>query len=219
MILKTSFLALLAYSSAHAKPLEIIATTGMVADITRQVAGNHATVTSLMGEGVTRTFINPQQRTLRQLFRQIWSFTAVSCLKEECQIHFSKRQDLAKLSFQLRNSSKKHGCLNLLSLRGTGTHMFWMDVSAWSQAVEAVAKALCDEDSDNCADYKRNAKAYRTKLKNSMNMQLFRSPLFLQSSVYSSPPTMHSITLVARMALKLSAFRDFQPNPKRALRM
>jgi manganese/zinc/iron transport system substrate-binding protein len=37
---------------AHAKPLNVVATTSMIADATRQVAGDRAEVTALMGPGV-----------------------------------------------------------------------------------------------------------------------------------------------------------------------
>ncbi|MBT5410023.1 MAG: zinc ABC transporter substrate-binding protein, partial [Phycisphaerae bacterium] len=59
MILKTVFIAFLVSASVHAKSLTIVATTGMVADITRQVAGDHATVTSLMGEGIDPHLYKP----------------------------------------------------------------------------------------------------------------------------------------------------------------
>jgi manganese/zinc/iron transport system substrate-binding protein len=39
-----------------------------------------------------------------------------------------------------------------------------MDVSAWSQAVQAVAVALCKEDPEHCEAYKENAEAYRNEL-------------------------------------------------------
>ena len=35
-----------------ADPLDVVATTGMVADVVRNVAGEHAKVTQLMGQGV-----------------------------------------------------------------------------------------------------------------------------------------------------------------------
>ena len=40
----------------------------------------------------------------------------------------------------------------------------WMDVYAWSQAVEAVAVALCEQDEANCEAYKANADRYQAKL-------------------------------------------------------
>ena len=38
-----------------AQPLTVVATTGMIADIVRQVAGERAEVTALMGEGLSRS--------------------------------------------------------------------------------------------------------------------------------------------------------------------
>ena len=45
--------------SATATPLNIVATTGMVADITRQVVGEHGEVHALMGEGVDPHLYKP----------------------------------------------------------------------------------------------------------------------------------------------------------------
>ena len=164
MILKTSFLALLAYSSAHAKPLEIIATTGMVADITRQVAGNHATVTSLMGEGVDPHLYKPTAADAKAIVSADMVFYSGLMLEGRMSDTFFKAARLGKVVFPVTELIEETWLLEPPEFEGHWDPHVWMDVSAWSQAVEAVAKALCDEDSDNCADYKRNAKAYRTKL-------------------------------------------------------
>ena len=59
MTLLTSILTVLCAIGTAKEPLEVVTTTAMVADITRQVAGEHANVQSLMGEGVDPHLYKP----------------------------------------------------------------------------------------------------------------------------------------------------------------
>ena len=82
MTLLTPILTVLCAIGTVKEPLEVVTTTAMVADITRQVAGEHADVQSLM-------------RLLQQMLKSFSVRTSFSiaalCLKVEWQTHSSRR--------------------------------------------------------------------------------------------------------------------------------
>ena len=164
MTLKTVFIALLVSASVHAKPLTIVATTGMVADITRQVAGDHATVTSLMGEGIDPHLYKPTAADAKAIVSADMVFYSGLMLEGRMTDTFFKAARLGKVVFPVTELIEETFLLEPPEFEGHWDPHVWMDVSAWSQAVQAVATALCQEDPANCEDYKRNATAYRAKL-------------------------------------------------------
>ena len=164
MILKTVFVALLVSASVHAKSLTIVATTGMVADITRQVAGDHATVTSLMGEGIDPHLYKPTAADAKAIVSADMVFYSGLMLEGRMTDTFFKAARLGKVVFPVTELIEETFLLEPPEFKGHWDPHVWMDVSAWSQAVQAVATALCQEDPENCEDYKRNATVYRAKL-------------------------------------------------------
>ncbi|MGY8753733.1 MAG: metal ABC transporter substrate-binding protein, partial [Phycisphaerales bacterium] len=68
MLLKTLIMAFAVTVMASAE-LTIVATTGMVADITRHVVGEHGDVSSLMGEGVDPHLYKPTASDARKIMQ------------------------------------------------------------------------------------------------------------------------------------------------------
>ena len=56
--------------SPAAEPLDVVATTGMVGDVARDVAGNGAEVTQLMGEGVDPHLYKPTRSDVARMLRR-----------------------------------------------------------------------------------------------------------------------------------------------------
>ena len=142
---------------------EIVTTTGMVADIVRQVAGEHANVTALLAAGVDPHLYRPQTSDVRRLMAADVVFYSGLMLEGR----------MADTLMQVgRRGTPVYAVTEGLEpsyLReiDDGAHFdphVWMDVNAWSQCVELVAKALSDFDSAHAADYESNAAAYREKL-------------------------------------------------------
>jgi manganese/zinc/iron transport system substrate-binding protein len=164
MILKSIFFTILACSATSAEPLEIVATTGMVADITRQVAGEHANVVSLMGEGVDPHLYKPTAADAKSIVSADMVFYSGLMLEGRMTDTFVKASRLGKVVFPVTELIEETYLLESPEFEGHWDPHVWMDVSAWSQAVQAVAVALCKEDPEHCEAYKENAEAYRNEL-------------------------------------------------------
>ena len=164
MAFKSLLFVLLLTSSAMAKPIQIIATTGMVADITRQVAGDHAIVTSLMGEGVDPHLYKPTAADAKAIVSADMVFYSGLMLEGRMTDTFFKAARMGKLVYPVTELIDQTYLLEPPEFKGHWDPHVWMDVSAWSQAVEAVAVALCEQDEANCESYKANARKYQAKL-------------------------------------------------------
>jgi manganese/zinc/iron transport system substrate-binding protein len=163
VLLKTLLLTATLASSAFAK-LSIVATTGMVADITRQVVGDYGTVTALMGEGVDPHLYKPTSADARKIMNSDMIFYSGLLLEGRMTDTFLKAARMGKVVFPVTELIEETYLLEPPEFEGHWDPHVWMDVSAWSQAVDAVANALCEQDAEHCDEYKANAKRYNEQL-------------------------------------------------------
>ena len=164
MVFKSLLFVFFLTPNIVAKPIQIIATTGMVADITREVAGDHAVVTSLMGEGVDPHLYKPTAADAKAIVSADMVFYSGLMLEGRMTDTFLKAARMGKLVYPVTELIDESYLLEPPEFQGHWDPHVWMDVSAWSQAVEAIAHALCEQDEVNCNEYKANAERYKAKL-------------------------------------------------------
>jgi manganese/zinc/iron transport system substrate-binding protein len=142
-------------------PIRVVCTTGMVADLAKNIGAGHVEVTSLMGAGV-----DPH------LYKA--SPADVAALNQADIIFYSGLHLEGKLAELLeRLGSRKptiavaEGIAPAKILRdehnAADPHV-WFDVSLWSEAAGAVAKALEEFDPKHADDYRQAAKRYQARL-------------------------------------------------------
>ena len=163
MLLKT-MLFILGITIAASAELNIIATTGMVADITRRVVGEHGTVDALMGEGIDPHLYKPTAADARKILNADVIFYSGLLLEGRMTDTFLKAARLGKVVFPVTERIEETYLLEPPEFEGHWDPHVWMDVSAWGHAVDAVATALCEQDPVHCQQYKNNAKAYNKQL-------------------------------------------------------
>lgn len=145
-------------------PYQVVTTVAMVTDIVRQVAGDKAEVSGLIGEGVDPHLYKPTRTDVAALQRADIVFYNGLMLEGKLA------DTLVKLA---RDGKPVYAVTELLdekTLRGADgapdhhdPHV-WMDVSAWRSAVDAVAKALREYDPANADHYTANAARYGAEL-------------------------------------------------------
>jgi manganese/zinc/iron transport system substrate-binding protein len=146
-------------------PIRIVTTVGMVTDIVREVAGEHATVTGLLGEGVDPHLYRPTASDVKQLIAADMVF--YSGLNLEGRMTEALQQ-AATPKRPVRAVTK---CLEDDYLRSPaefGGHHdphVWMDVGAWTRCVGLVADTLARFDPQHADDYRKRADAYQAELK------------------------------------------------------
>ena len=135
----------------------------MVADIARNVAGDHAEVDSLMGEGVDPHLYKATRDD-------------VVFLRDADVVFYSGLYLEGKMGFVLDQLGERRPVVAvteniphdyLLEPDDSGGHAdphVWMDPDAWAQAVDVVVETLVAHDPVHADDYRRNAAVYKGEL-------------------------------------------------------
>jgi manganese/zinc/iron transport system substrate-binding protein len=143
-------------------PYKVGTTVGMIADIVKQVAGDRARVTNIIGTGVDPHLFNPTRGDVAVLLKSNIVFYAGLLLEGQMTdilLKISRKRPVYAVTELLEDSY-------LIQDAGTNhsdPHV-WMDVRGWMKVVEVVAASLSEFDPANAADYKKNAAAYLAKL-------------------------------------------------------
>ncbi len=136
--------------------VKVVATTGMVADVVRRVAGERAEVEQLMGPGVDPHLYKASERD-------------VLALADADAIFFNGLHLEAKLADVLEriegdvvtqavtDTMPRERLLSPPAFQGQYDPHVWFDVELWSHTVEQVRDALADLDPTHAATYRVNA--------------------------------------------------------------
>lgn len=147
-------------AAAADDPFKIVTTCGMVTDIVRVVAGDKGEVTGLMGEGVDPHLYKPTRGDVAKILAADIIFYSGLMLEGRMTDTFFKAARKGKPVYPVTELIEESFLLEPKEFAGHWDPHVWMDVSAWSMCVAAVAKALGEFDPPNAAYYKANADAY-----------------------------------------------------------
>lgn len=142
----------------------VVATTGMVADVVRNVGGDRVAVEALMGPGIDPHLYKASEGDVRRLWRtQIVFYNG---------LHLEARMGevLAQMNRRVPTVAVAEGIpeASLLSppeFEGAYDPHVWFDVRNWMIATEAVRAGLSNVDPEHAALYARNAEAYLERLR------------------------------------------------------
>jgi manganese/zinc/iron transport system substrate-binding protein len=139
----------------------IATTTGMVADIVRNVAGEKAEVICLMGEGTDPHGYEPTRSDIKQLHGADVVFYSGLILEARMTEVFQQMAAEGKPCYAVTASFDK---AELIYPTAHPDPHVWMDASMWSKSVGEVAEKLARYDAANAAFYRANAKKYQADL-------------------------------------------------------
>ncbi len=144
--------------------LKIVCTTGMTADLARNVAGDKAEVTGLMGPGVDPHLYKASQGDVQKLAgADIVFYNGLHLEGKMTEIleKMSRKKRVVPVSRDIPREK-------LVKLRQTedayDPHI-WFDVSLWAETLDLVAGELKHLDGENGAYYSGKASEYRRELK------------------------------------------------------
>ncbi len=151
-------------AAADAKRLNILATTGMVADLARAVAGDRAEVTALMGEGVDPHLYKPTRSDIAKLTRA--DVVLINGLRLEGKMDEAFQRVAATGKPVVAVAERVPGDRRIAppQFEGNDDPHVWMAPVLWAHALDAVRDALVAADPAGVEAYTRNADAYRTEL-------------------------------------------------------
>lgn len=144
-----------------AGPLEVVCTTGMVADLVKQVGGPRVKVTQLMGAGVDPHLYKVSPGDVRRLAQADAIFYSGRNLEGKMGEVFarmaSQKPTVAVTSFVAdREVLAEPG-------HGQDPHL-WFDVALWAKGIDVVRDTLAKFDPSHAAEYSRRAAAHRAEL-------------------------------------------------------
>lgn len=143
--------------------INVVTTTGMIADAVRNVGGEHVNVTGLMGPGIDPHLYRPTASDVNRLDgadiiffnglelegRMTDIFERLASMKPTVAVSENIPEDRLLASQQYENAHDPH---------------IWFDVSLWKSVVEVIAAELSEHDPDNADTYAANAAAYLEEL-------------------------------------------------------
>lgn len=148
------------------KTLYIVTTTGMIGDAVKNIAGEKATVVSLMGPGVDPHLYKATQGDLTELRKaDIIVYNGLH-LEGKMQEIFTELAKTKKV-FAVSDGIDENKLRNVAVVSGTATHdpHIWFDVLLWSQGIQYIGNKISETDAKNSETYKNNTQAYIEKLK------------------------------------------------------
>ena len=147
------------FASARADT-EIVCTTGMVADLVRELAGGRAKVTTLISDGVDPHLYKPTRDDVARLLKADVIFYSGLHLEGRMEATFEKMRQRGKLVTAVTSSIPP----DKLLWQGAEDPHVWMDPIVWSGCIEAVEKTLLQADPQGGESFRANATRYRTML-------------------------------------------------------
>lgn len=138
-----------------------VATTGMVADLVRNVGGDRVAVTALMGPGVDPHLFKASEGDVARLQQaQIIFYNGLHLEGRMGDILVKMAREKPTVAVAERVPEE----LLLVTEDGVEDPHIWFDVSLWMRAVDVVRDSLIELDPAGRTVYEQNAAAYREEL-------------------------------------------------------
>jgi manganese/zinc/iron transport system substrate-binding protein len=148
---------------ASRRPVRAVATTGMVADLVRNIGGDRVQVDGLMGPGVDPHLYKASEGDVIRLAEADIIF--YSGLHLEAKLG----DVLARIGDRVTTVPVTRGIdasrlLTPAQFEGSPDPHVWFDVAMWMQTIPTVRDALIAKDPAGAATYRANAERYRAEL-------------------------------------------------------
>ncbi len=140
--------------------IDVVATTGMVADLVERVGGAHVKVQQLMPAGVdphTYQGVSADRYACERADIVFYSGLHLEGKLADMFAKFAAKKPVYAVAEKLPEAL-------LLSSDGAHDPHAWFDVSLWRQTIPAVRDALIERDPAHADDYRKNAAAYEAEL-------------------------------------------------------
>jgi manganese/zinc/iron transport system substrate-binding protein len=146
------------------RPIRVVATTGMVADIVRSVGGERVAVEGLMGPGVDPHLYKASAGDVNRL--QAADIIFYNGLHLEAQMGkvFERMSGTDVVTVPVAENIDPAELLSPAEFQGNYDPHVWFNVRFWMTATREVAAALAALDPDHADLYAANAEAYLAEL-------------------------------------------------------
>lgn len=144
--------------------LTIVTTTGMITDPATQIAGDHATVSGLIGSGIDPHLYKPTRTDISKLSSADVVLYSGLMLEGRMTDAFVRIAGSGVTVRAVTELISEDTLLSPPEFAGHPDPHLWMDPTAWSKAVEVIAQTLMDADPQHADSYRNRANAYQSRL-------------------------------------------------------
>jgi manganese/zinc/iron transport system substrate-binding protein len=146
-----------ARAQSRTTPLEVLATTGMIGDLVRQIGGDRLRLQVLMGEGVDPHLYKPTREDVAKMLRADVIFYNGLLLEGKMSDAFVRVARTGKPVHAVTENLPEETLLSPAEAPDHHDPHVWMDPQSWSLAAALIAERLAAQDPDG-------APAFRTRL-------------------------------------------------------
>jgi manganese/zinc/iron transport system substrate-binding protein len=141
--------------------INVVATTGMIADVVRTIGGEHIQLTQLMGAGVDPHLYSATEGDVNTLSdAQVIFYNGINLEARLTDIFEQLGRDRLVVAVGEAIPTERI----LQEPNGAIDPHVWMDVEQWSLVAQRIADALAAYDEAHAAEYQANGAAYRAEL-------------------------------------------------------
>lgn len=151
-------------SDIATRPVRVVATTSVVADVVREVGGDRVEVTALMGPGVDPHLYRASEGDVRRMSEADIVFYSGHHLEGRMGEVLEELGTRATPTVAVAEGVTPDRLLTPPEFEGAVDPHVWMDVSLWRTTTTRVAEALAALDPTHAAEYEAGAATYGGRL-------------------------------------------------------
>ncbi|MEE3234373.1 MAG: zinc ABC transporter substrate-binding protein [Candidatus Latescibacterota bacterium] len=144
--------------------LEVVCTTGMVADLAKKIGGNRVNVIGLMGPGVDPHYYKASQGDLKKLEKAHLVLYNGLFLEGKMESLFTQVGQNKRVVAVASNLPEDR-LLQPPEFEGNFDPHVWFDVELWSGTIDVVVTALVSVDPEGTEIYRKNGEIYLAELR------------------------------------------------------
>ncbi|MDA7531817.1 zinc ABC transporter substrate-binding protein [Akkermansiaceae bacterium] len=137
----------------------VVTTIGMIADVSRQIAGDHQEIINLIGEGIDPHMHQPSKSEIDKIQKAGLVLYNGLFLEGKMGTILKSRADQGNPV-----SAVAEGIDIQVMGSGIPDPHLWMDVSIWSKVAKKIGDELANFDSQNADEYQKRREEYQKKL-------------------------------------------------------
>lgn len=146
------------------RTINVVTTTGMIADITKNVGGERVQVTALMGPGVDPHLYKASEGDVLRLQEADVVFYNGLHLEAQMGDVLERLNEFGLKTVAVTDKIDRSLLESPPAFQGNYDPHVWFDVTLWMKAVEQVSETLIEMDPDSRSTYEANAEAYLAQL-------------------------------------------------------
>ncbi len=143
--------------------INIVTTTGMIADAVKNIGGELVEVSNLMGPGIDPHLYKASEGDVGRLSNaEIIFYNGLNLEAQMADVFQQMRGQI--ITVAVAETVDASRLLEDEEYEGAADPHIWMDVSLWIQALESIRDTLIEFDPDNRTTYETNAASYFSQL-------------------------------------------------------